>query len=58
MSSPISKLVLELTDEQLETVTFENLKETYRALRDHHIKETTQLWDRVIRARRALYGDQ
>ena len=38
----------ELTDEQLETLDAEALRAAYRALREHHIVETTALWERLM----------
>jgi len=41
----------ELTDEQIERASVEQLRAAYRALLAHHIAETAQLWEKLTAAR-------
>jgi hemerythrin superfamily protein len=43
----------ELSDEQIESATLEQLRAAYRALLAHHIAETEQLWQKLQAAREA-----
>ena len=43
----------ELSDEQIESATLEQLRAVYRALVAHHISETEQLWRKLRAAREA-----
>lgn len=43
----------ELSDEQIESATLDELRAAYRALLAHHIAETEQLWQKLDAARAA-----
>ena len=43
----------ELSEEQIENATLEELRSAYRALVAHHIAETEQLWQKLRAAREA-----
>ena len=43
----------ELTEEQLESATIEELRDAYRALVKHHIEETEKLWEKLRAIRQA-----
>ena len=42
----------ELTEEQINVLGADELRNAYRALRDHHIAETSALWNKVENLRR------
>lgn len=37
----------ELDDAQVEAASLEDLRKAYRWLRDHHIQETSALWEQI-----------
>lgn len=42
----------ELYDDDVETVSIEQLREAYKQLRAHHIEETTALWAKLFALRK------
>ena len=41
----------ELTEEQIESATLDQLRAAYRALLAHHVRETEELWRKLRDAR-------
>lgn len=50
----MKKNVTELTDEQVESVSHDELKQLYKTLRDHHAEETEKLWEAIMKVRAAV----
>lgn len=48
----------ELSEQQIESATLEELRAAYRALLAHHIAETEQLWLKLKAAREVIAGSR